>query len=535
MVLLFLFLLTLIQVSYSANVKPLVIATTTSVENSGLLNAVLPLFEQAAAIQVKVIAVGSGQALRLAREGNADLVITHSKKAEELFVQEGHGMKRIPFMRNRFIIVGPNNDPAGVKDANSAVGVFRILGSEKGYFISRGDNSGTHQKEMELWELANVTSHSANYLEVGAGMDISLRIANEKQAYILTDEGTYESMAGKLSLLRLYAGDPILDNVYSVIAVNPLLHKDVNIAGAQRFIDFITLNPAVRNLIETFKRTKDGRPLFYVIPPEEREGGDRVPVFGNIQSKRSVTIATGITLEQTGLLKKLTSLFEKETGISTRIVPVGTGQALRLAREGNVDLVWVHYPKAEEEFVREGYGLKRVTVFKSRFVIVGPSSDSAGAAGAKNVKEVFRRILDHKVLFVSRGDQSGTHMKELEIWKLVGMIPAKDMYWEAGRGMAETLRMADERQAYALAEGATYEVLRSTLSIVKLYEGDPVLDNPYTLISVNPAMHKGVHFAEAEQFIKFISTNSKVPKIVGSIRALDGRALFHFLLRVPNK
>lgn len=244
----------------------LVLATTTSVENSGLLNVLLPLFEKETGIRVKVLAVGTGQALRLAGDGNADIVITHSRFAEEKFVMDGHGVKRIPFMRNRFIVVGPKNDPANLKQAKTALDVFKIMADSGVTFISRGDQSGTHQKELELWSAAKVKPKSEHYLETGTGMEATLFMANEKQGYILTDEGTFETIASKISLERLYAGDPILDNIYSVIAVNPNKHKEVNASGAQQFIAFLTHNSFVRNLIETFKHTRDGRPLFYIVP-----------------------------------------------------------------------------------------------------------------------------------------------------------------------------------------------------------------------------------------------------------------------------
>lgn len=261
------FLLSLLHKDISAlgSKKELVIATTTSVENSGLLDVLLPVFEKETGIRVKVLVVGTGQALRLASDGNADIVITHSKKAEEKFVAEGDGIKRVPFMRNRFIIVGPKNDPAGLKKVNTALEAFKTIADSGTAFISRGDQSGTNQKELELWEVANVKPKGEHYFEAGTGMEATLLMANEKQGYTLTDEGTFESIAAKISLERLYAGDQILDNIYSVIAVNPNMHKEVNASGAQQLIIFLTQNLNVRNIIETFKHTRDGRPLFYAI------------------------------------------------------------------------------------------------------------------------------------------------------------------------------------------------------------------------------------------------------------------------------
>lgn len=247
------------------NGKTLILATTTSVENSGLLDVLLPVFEKETGIKVKVLAVGTGQALRLAGDGNADIVIVHSRIAEEKFVAEGHGIKRIPFMRNRFVLVGPKNDPAGLNKAQNALNAFKIISGSGAAFISRGDQSGTHQKELELWGAAGTKPKNEHYFETGSGMEATLFMANEKQGYTLTDEGTFESIASKISLERLYAGDPILDNIYSVIAVNPNFHKEVIASGAKQFIAFLTHNSFVRNLIETFKHTRDGRPLFYSV------------------------------------------------------------------------------------------------------------------------------------------------------------------------------------------------------------------------------------------------------------------------------
>lgn len=245
--------------------------------------------------------------------------------------------------------------------------------------------------------------------------------------------------------------------------------------------------------------------------------------------KGVLTIATGITLEQTGLLKKIMQVFEKESGIKVKILAVGTGQALRLAREGNVDIVWTHYPKAENALISEGHGLKRLPVIQSRFVIVGPKHDPAKISKANSVIAAFRAIVKEKVPFVSRGDQSGTHMKELEIWKLCKVIPNWERYWEAGRGMAETLRMAHEEQAYALSENATFELLRSKLNLSLLYDGDKLLENPYSLIPINPALHPNINTQGAQQFIQFILRDTRVPEIVKSISSKGDKPLYKYI------
>ena len=215
------------------------LATTTSTENSGLLSLLHPPFEEQYNVMVDVIAVGTGKALRLAENGDVDLVMVHAPAAEQEFVESGYGVERLPVMHNDFILVGPAADPAAVNAASSlADAMTRIAQSATG-FISRGDNSGTHKKEMALWQAARLSPEGAWYLSVGQGMGAVLKIADDKQAYTLTDRGTYLAFVGKIELAIAYEGAAELLNPYHVILVNPEKHPHVQTALAQKYVDFI--------------------------------------------------------------------------------------------------------------------------------------------------------------------------------------------------------------------------------------------------------------------------------------------------------
>src|SRR3990172_8533649 len=195
-------------------------------------------------------------------------------------------------------------------------------------------------------------------------------------------------------------------------------------------------------------------------------------------------LATGTTLQDSGLLDALVPAFEEESGYKVRAIAVGTGLALEMGRQGNADVLLVHAPEAEETFVAEGYGVNRRLVMHNDFVIVGPADDPAGVRGAP---AALRAIARAEASFVSRGDDSGTHMLELSLWEELGSDPAgESWYEESGQGMGATLQIADQRDAYTISDRATYTVLRETLDLVVLYEGDPRLLNVYHVIQVNP-------------------------------------------------
>ncbi len=235
-------------------------STTTSTENSGLLAVLNPPFEKKNDVRLDVIAVGTGKALRLAENGDVDVVFVHAPAAERVFVENGFGVDRHPVMHNDYVIVGPASDSAGIKAAKSAVGAFRMLGQGKGGFVSRGDDSGTHKKEKALWKIADLTPEGDWYISAGQGMGAVLRMADDKQAYALTDRGTYIHFQDKVDLVILFEGDEALYNPYHVMAINPEKHPHVKYDLAKKYIEYVTGSEG-QEIIRSYK--KGGQQLFY--------------------------------------------------------------------------------------------------------------------------------------------------------------------------------------------------------------------------------------------------------------------------------
>ncbi len=233
-------------------------STTTSVEDSGLLKVLLPPFEKMNDVKVDVIAVGTGQALRLGENGDVDLVFVHAKEAEEEFVAKGYGVHRREVMHNDFVIIGPKDDPAGIS-GNDAVRALKMIAEKKSPFISRGDESGTHKKEKKIWVLADIKPSGPWYLETGQGMGATIQVASEKQGYCLVDRGTFLAFEKKTDLVILSEGDDRLLNIYGIIAVNPKKHSHVKHELAVLLINWITSLEGQR-IIGEYK--KDGKPLF---------------------------------------------------------------------------------------------------------------------------------------------------------------------------------------------------------------------------------------------------------------------------------
>lgn len=230
-------------------------ATTTSTENSGLLDVLLPAFEKRYGIRVYAIAVGTGKALKLAENGDVDLVLVHAPEMEKEFVKKGFGINRTGVFYNDFVVVGPKEDPAQVKSLKKVADVFKKIARGKFMFISRGDNSGTHKKELDIWNQANISPQSLWYLETGQGMGTTLNIANEKKGYCLVDRGTFISFEDKVELVIISEGDPFLKNPYSVIAVNPARHSHVRYKEARIFIDWLASEEG-KNLINGFRKNE---------------------------------------------------------------------------------------------------------------------------------------------------------------------------------------------------------------------------------------------------------------------------------------
>ena len=245
-----------------ASSPEITLATTTSTQDSGLLDYLLPLFEEETGIQVNVIAVGTGQALKLGEDGNADVLLVHARAKEEAFMAAGHGVRREDVMYNDFVIVGPPQDPAGIQGLRSAALAFATIAEKQALFISRGDDSGTHTKEKAIWEAAGVEPQGDWYIAAGQGMGAVLTMADELDAYTLSDRATYlaRTLTG-IDLAILVQGDPILFNPYGVIAVNPDKGPHIQAELANRFIDWL-ISPAVQEKIGQFGVDKFGQPLF---------------------------------------------------------------------------------------------------------------------------------------------------------------------------------------------------------------------------------------------------------------------------------
>jgi len=245
----------------SAGAEPrLRMSTTTSTEDSGLLNVLLPPFEKAAGVKVDVISVGTGKALKLGENGDVDVVLVHARPLEDKFVADGHGIDRRDVMYNDFVIVGPKTDPAGLKRAKTAVEAFKIIAQGKAPFISRGDESGTHQMEKSLWKKAGVAPQGSWYVEAGQGMGTVLQMAFDKKGYTLADRGTFITMEGKLDLAIAFEGDKDIFNPYGVIAVNPAKHPKTQYDLAKKFIEYIT-GPEGQKIIADYKIS--GKQLFF--------------------------------------------------------------------------------------------------------------------------------------------------------------------------------------------------------------------------------------------------------------------------------
>jgi len=220
------------------------------------------MFEEEHGIQVRVIAVGSGQALEMGRRGDVDVLLTHAPEAEEAFVGEGFGTNRRGVMYNDFVVVGPPDDPASIKEENSVCEAVRKIRVRRSPFVSRGDNSGTHRKEREIWWQAELQPTGEWYLVAGSGMAAALRVASEKQAYTLCDRGTFLSQQESLELAIVFEGDEMLRNDYAVTPISPKKHPHVHTTAAEKFAVFLQ-TPETQKIIAEFGREKFGQSLFF--------------------------------------------------------------------------------------------------------------------------------------------------------------------------------------------------------------------------------------------------------------------------------
>ncbi len=260
-ILVFIAVLTFVPQVIFASPKDIILATTTSTQDSGLLDVLIPIFEKQSIYRVKTIAVGTGEALALGRRGEVDVLLVHSPKDEMEFVESGLGINRRPVMHNDFVIVGPKDDPAKIK-GKALLSALKFIISYKSTFISRGDNSGTDKKEKNLWEKVGAKPEKGVYIETGQGMGETLRIADQKMGYTLTDRGTYLALKETLDLVIMAEGNKELFNPYSVIEVNPAKFPKVHSSGARAFSDFI-VSPEVQEIIRNFGKEKFGQSLFF--------------------------------------------------------------------------------------------------------------------------------------------------------------------------------------------------------------------------------------------------------------------------------
>jgi tungstate transport system substrate-binding protein len=241
--------------------RDVILATTTSTADTGLLDALSPLFAEATGYILKPIAVGSGAALELGARGEVDVVLAHSPQAELTFMDEGFGVERRTVMVNDFVIVGPQDDPAGIAEATSAVDAFRAIADSQSRFVSRGDKSGTNALELRLWKQAGIEPAGDWYIESGTGMGETLTIADERRAYTIADRGTYLALRDRLELPVLVEDDTALVNIYHVITLNPANGPRINSEGGEAFLTFL-LDPATQAFIGQFGVEEFGEPLF---------------------------------------------------------------------------------------------------------------------------------------------------------------------------------------------------------------------------------------------------------------------------------
>ncbi|MEW6423825.1 MAG: substrate-binding domain-containing protein [Bacillota bacterium] len=251
-----------LQAGSPPKAKDVILATTTSTVDSGLLDVLVPAFEKKTGYKVKTISAGTGQALEMGKQGNADVLLVHAPEAEKPLVDSGVGINYQLVMHNDFIVVGPENDPAGIKTAKNTVETFKKIAGSQSTFVSRGDESGTHKKEKEIWKEAGVAPAGKWYIQAGTGMGNTLNIASEKAGYTLSDRATYLANKKSLKLAILFEGDKTLLNIYHVMQVNPEKFSKVNADGAKAFVDFL-ISPEGQQIIGNFGKDKYGAPLFF--------------------------------------------------------------------------------------------------------------------------------------------------------------------------------------------------------------------------------------------------------------------------------
>ena len=247
------------------------------------------------------------------------------------------------------------------------------------------------------------------------------------------------------------------------------------------------------------------------------------PAYAAPKPEKTIMLATTTSVDATGLLNVVADKFLEDTGIKVNWVAVGTGQAIKQAQDGNADVVIVHARKLEDKFIADGFGVNRRVIARNYFILVGPESDPAGVAKAKDIKDAMQKIKDSGSAFASRGDKSGTHIRELELWDLAGGKPQKN-YMETGQGMAQTLRVAAEKQGYTLTDTGTFYGVAEIKGLKPVFENAPELENIYAVIAVNPFKIATVKYLEAMRFVAWL-TSPQGQKVIGEFKK-NTRQLF---------
>jgi tungstate transport system substrate-binding protein len=515
----FILLLTFSILSIALGQEHIKMATTTSTDNSGLLDVLLPPFEQKFNIKVDVIAVGTGKALKLGENGDVDIVFVHAREAEDKFVNDGYGINRRDVMYNDFIIIGPKEDPAGIKGMEDAVMALKQIASKEASFISRGDDSGTDKKEKFLWKAAGIVPKGSWYMETGQGMGPTLQIADEKRGYTLADRGTYLAYKGKIDLPILVEGDERLFNPYGIIAVNPAKHPHVKYDYAMALIGWVTSVDG-QKIIGDYK--KYGESLFY--PTALKIAGDEYEaIYGNGSHK--IILATGSPGEL-GLLESLANAFNPKHDTAICWKKAGSGESLQLLKDKKVDIIMVHAPEAEKSAVQEGWAINRTLIGSNEFYIVGPKDDPAKIADSKSAAEAYSKIAKTQSKFLSRGDNSGTNKKELDIWKKAGIQPSGDWYIVTKDFMMATLKKADREKGYFMLDSSTWVTAKNDIQNLKiLFKGDPVLINTYHALCQPDGATAGQPYAA--EFIKFLSSEEGQNIIRNYGKDAYGEALYN--------